>query len=368
MFNWNHMNQGDLQNWFNLPPFNPWQAMSGATGAGDSPNWANQPFFNPWQAMGGQGAPFGSNSAGFQPPYDFFERYAKQWQGQPSFDWAQMAQSGFNPLFFNSAELTDFIKTLNVADDKLVRSHLQNICDQWFMQAKQMMGLTEPAWLDSQRTFLQSMSEGLRMQPSPPKHLQGVADFWRNAVETQESCLRSMSDLMACFDDLQQDVRKQFMKNIEKAKEINSVDQLFSIWTASFEACYNNVVLTGDFQKAFAKFVEDISQMRLLFQKATDEQVEKLGLPSHREMDTALRRLSEVRTQTRELTKQVEALRQKADSAANYDDRLSALEKEIRDLKASSAADATKKPATKTAAARATKKPVAKTTNARSKK
>ena len=341
MFNWNHFNNGDLQNWFSTQFFNP---MQGAN--------AQNPF------MAGAN-PFAQQ--GFSNPFAHFEQYAQQFQstGTP-LDWGKLTQSGFEQFFDTSTmqTLVEQLQQQHPLDDTVIRESLQHICDQWFAHAQQLTGLTEPAWLHSQIALLKIMREGLRTQIAVPKPFQNMVETWRNNIDAQESCLQSMSQLTACFNNLQQTVSERFMADVEALDEITSMEQLFSTWIAAFERCYNDVALAEEFQIAYAQFVKNIAQLRLLTQEAIDAQVEQLGLPSHREMDTVLQRLSQTRSQIRLLKEQVqeqadqlsacqksiEAL-QATCSNVNPDSqekRLAALEKEIATLKKADKPKATK--------------------------
>ena len=287
MFNWNHFNNGDMQNWLNMPSGNMFQNAYNPMGSG-----------NMWGQNLGSGGMFGMNDL------QNWQQIAQQWQSPTeAVDWASSAQD-YMSTFLKADGIQGLIEQLNnhgVADETILRECLKTVCDQWFAQAQQLTGITEPVWLHSQLALLQTMRQALRSHMDIPRPLQASIQEMRDFIDAQELCLQSMSQLSACFKGLQQDVSVAFIKEVEEVESIESVEKLFALWATVFERCYNDIALSTEFQTAFGEFVANISKLKIQLQGAIDVQVEKLGLPSHREMDVVLRRIAETRTDLRKL-------------------------------------------------------------------
>lgn len=222
--------------------------------------------------------------------------------------------------FINNHLFNELQVAISAGDTDAQKKALEKICKQWYEYSKNLQRLDvisfyEKTWVV--KNYKKIIDESLAtFEKIQSKHFDNVdQENLKNYLAKLSSLFDGFINLVEKFSNFDEELSKSFIESaLSKEINIKDITDLFNLWCAKFDDCYNQRVLTSQYQEAFSKWVNSISDFKIAMQKIIDRCVEQVGLPSNREMNTVHKRLHQTFKDCANLKKQVEQLNKKIDA------------------------------------------------------
>lgn len=184
--------------------------------------------------------------------------------------------------------------------------------------------------------------------------------FFRESQEKQQAGIKLAIDFQQANDKFNQALLRVSIESLQllqqklaefqgddAAEAPNSMRGLYDLWVDVSEATYADFAMSEEYQSLYGDMVNRLMELKKHYGEMVDESMDRMNLPTRKEMDTVQQRLQETRRDNQALRRELKEIR--------------ALLTEKKKVKASEAKTSVKKAAAKKAAVKkATRKTSAK--------
>lgn len=168
-------------------------------------------------------------------------------------------------------------------------------------------GIEMPGVGAAQEQFLRALSvPGLGYTREQQERIQLLAHHLLNYHDALRAYkLAFAKTAMASLEAVQMRLREMH----EEGETIESLRALYDMWVAASEKAYAEFALSDEYQVVYGDLVNTLMQVRADMNELAEQQYRQLHIPTRSEIDTMQHRQQENRRESRQLRKEIAALR-----------------------------------------------------------
>ncbi len=219
-----------------------------------------------------------------------------------------------------------------------LKTTLQQQADHWSPMQHQATGDLMSQWMNPSTSW-QQMAGGMlpfQMPGSNPAGYGLGAEFdelnkalsmpglgyFRESQEKQQAGIKLAMDFQQANDKFNQALLRVSIESLQllqqKLGEFQADDAseaptsmrgLYDLWVDVSEATYADFAMSEEYQSLYGDMVNRLMKLKKHFSEMIDETMDKLNLPSRKEMDTVQQRLQETRRDNQALRRELKEIR-----------------------------------------------------------
>ncbi|MDH5355254.1 MAG: hypothetical protein OEY09_12495 [Gammaproteobacteria bacterium] len=276
------------------------------------------------------------------------QKFVESWS-EMSKDWGSAEQNSQTDLWANGLDMWrktyPFPYPTEPESEQMInqwleqlKAMLQQQADHWSPMQHQTTSDLMSQWMNPSTSW-QHMAAGLLPFQMPGSNPAGYGlgaefdelnkalsmpglGFFRESREKQQAGVKLAMDFQQANDKFNQALLRVSIESLQllqqKLGEFENDDTveapmsmrgLYDLWVDVSETCYADFAMSDEYQSLYGDMVNRLMKLKKHYSEMVDESMDKLNLPSRKEMDTVQQRLQETRRDNQALRRELKEIR-----------------------------------------------------------